>query len=112
MNQFPWLTVIGVLPLVGAIIIWLLPARIADRAKHLAVGFSVVTLLFSIAAALQFRAGSTQQFQLVEQHRWIPQFGVSYALGVDGIALTLIVMSTILTPICLLAAWPDLPGEE
>jgi len=112
MNQFPWLTVIGVLPLVGAIIIWLLPARIADRAKHLAVGFSVVTLLFSIAAALQFRAGSTQQFQLVEQHRWIPQFGVSYALGVDGIALTLIVMSTILTPICLLAAWRDLPGEE
>ncbi len=112
MNQFPWLTIIGVLPLVGAIIVWLLPARLADRAKHLAVGFSVVTLLFSIAAALQFRADSTQQFQLVEQHRWIPEFGVSYALGVDGIALTLIVMSTILTPICLLAAWRDLPGEE
>jgi len=112
MSSFPWLTVIGVIPLVGAIVVWLLPVGLADRAKHVAVGFSVATMLFSIAGALQFRSGSTQQFQLVEQHRWIPQFGVSYALGVDGIALALIVMSTVLTPICLLAAWRDLPGEE
>jgi NADH-quinone oxidoreductase subunit M len=112
MNQFPWLTVVGAIPLLGAVVIWVLPAGFAARAKHVAVGFSLVTLLVSIGAALQFRAGSNQQFQLVEQHQWIPQFGVSYALGVDGIALTLIVMSTILTPICLLAAWRDLPGEE
>jgi len=108
MNQFPWLTVIGAVPLVGALVVVLLPAGLADRAKHIALGASLLTLLFAVAAALQFRTGSSAQFQLEEQHRWIPQFGVSYALGVDGIALVLILMSVILTPICLLAAWRDL----
>ncbi|HEV7146112.1 MAG TPA: NADH-quinone oxidoreductase subunit M, partial [Pedococcus sp.] len=76
---------------------------------HIALGTSVLTLLFGIAAALQFNTGSTSQFQLTEQHRWIPQFGVSYAVGVDGIALVMILMSVILTPVCILAAWADVP---
>ncbi|HEV7148177.1 MAG TPA: NADH-quinone oxidoreductase subunit M, partial [Pedococcus sp.] len=80
MTNFPWLTVVGVIPLVGAIIVAALPAAVADRAKHIALGTSVLTLLFGIAAALQFNTGSTSQFQLTEQHRWIPQFGVSYAV--------------------------------
>ena len=109
MSSFPWLTTIGLIPLVGALVVALLPASVADKAKHLAVGFSVVTLLFTIAAALQFKTGSNAQFQLVEQHAWIPQFGVSYALGVDGIALVLIAMSAVLVPVCLLAAWHDVP---
>ena len=54
---------------------------------------------------------ASAQFQLGEQHSWIPQFGVSYALGVDGIALVLILMALVLTPICLLAAWRDVPEE-
>lgn len=112
MNQFPWLTLMGLVPLVGAVVVWTLPSGLAVRTKHIALGFSLVTLVLTIAAALTFKAGSTAQFQLVEQHEWIPQFGVTYALGVDGIALALILMSTILTPICLLAAWRDLPGEE
>jgi len=104
MSSFPWLTTIGLIPLVGALVVAFLPASVADKARHLAVGFSVVTLLFTIAAALQFKTGSNAQFQLVEQHAWIPQFGVSYALGVDGIALVLIAMSAVLVPVCLLAA--------
>ena len=92
MNQFPWLTVIGLIPLVGAVVLWLLPASLADRAKHIALGASLVTLVFGVAAALQFSTTSTSKFQLVEEHSWIPQFGVSYALGVDGIALSLILM--------------------
>ena len=54
MNDFPWLTVIGVIPLVGAAVVAGLPAGLADRAKHVALGFSLVTLVFGIAAALQF----------------------------------------------------------
>ena len=109
MSSFPWLTTIGLIPLVGALVVAFLPASVADKAKHLAVGFSVVTLLFTIAAALQFNTSSHAQFQLVEQHAWIPQFGVSYALGVDGIALVLVAMSAVLVPVCLLAAWHDVP---
>jgi len=109
MSDFPWLTTIGLIPLVGALVVAFLPASLADRAKQIALGFSVVALLFTVAAALQFSAGSTEQFQLSEQHSWIEQFGVSYAVGVDGIALVLIVMAAILVPVCVLAAWHDVP---
>ncbi|MDQ2960392.1 MAG: NADH-quinone oxidoreductase subunit M [Candidatus Dormibacteraeota bacterium] len=113
MNQFPWLTVLGAVPLIGAVVVWLLPTGAAARAKQVALGFSLVTLVLGVAATVAYVGqSSTGQFKLAEQHSWIPQFGVSYALGVDGIALALILMSTILTPICLLAAWRDLPGEE
>ena len=111
MNQFPWLTVIGLIPLLGAVVLWAVPG-IGSRAKEIALGASVVTLVFTVAAALQFSTSSKDKFQLVEQHAWIPQFGVNYALGVDGIALSLILMSVILVPICLLAAWNDLPAED
>ncbi len=109
MTNFPWLTVIGLIPLVGAAVVAGLPAGLTDRAKHVALGFSLVTLVLGIAAALQFDNGSGDQFQLTEQHEWIPQFGVSYALGVDGIALVMILMALVLTPVCILAAWRDVP---
>jgi NADH-quinone oxidoreductase subunit M len=109
MTNFPWLTTIMLLPLVGAAVVFALPAGVADRAKHIALGVSGVTLLLTIAAALQFETTSSEQFQLVEQHQWIPQFGVSYALGVDGIALVMILMAAVLAPICILAAWDDVP---
>ena len=48
--------------------------------------------------ALQFDPSSDAQFQFAEQHHWIPQFGVSYAVGVDGIALVLIALSAVLDP--------------
>ena len=109
MTNFPWLTTIALLPLVGAAIVFALPAGVADRAKHIALGVSGLTLVLTVAAALQFDSGSKEQFQLTEQHEWIPQFGVSYAMGVDGIALVMILMAAILAPICILAAWDDVP---
>ncbi|GAB3593436.1 NADH-quinone oxidoreductase subunit M [Angustibacter peucedani] len=107
--SFPWLTVLGAVPLVGAAVVALLPRGLASRAKHVALGVSVLTLVLTVLMALQFDRGSDQQFQLTELHEWIPQFGVSYSLGVDGIALVLIALATALTPICVLAAWHDVP---
>ncbi|MGA8977646.1 MAG: NADH-quinone oxidoreductase subunit M [Pedococcus sp.] len=109
MTNLPWLTMIGLIPLIGAAVVAALPAGVADRAKHIALGFTLVTLVMGIAAALQFTSSSDAQFQLTEQHEWIPQFGVSYALGVDGIALVMILLAVILTPVCVLAAWNDVP---
>ncbi|MEO8829843.1 NADH-quinone oxidoreductase subunit M [Lapillicoccus sp.] len=113
MNQFPWLTVLGAVPLIGAVVVWLLPTGAAARAKQVALGFSLVTLVLGVAATVAYVGqSSTGQFKLAEQHSWIPQFGVSYALGVDGIALALILMALALTPICLIAAWHDLPAGD
>ena len=107
--NFPWLTTLVVLPLVGALVVALLPKG-STVVRQVALGFSLVTLAVGIGAALQFQRGSAEPFQLTEQYSWIPQFGVSYALGVDGISLTMILLSLILMPVCLLAAWDDVPA--
>ncbi len=77
--------------------------------KRLALVFSVITLAVTIAMAVQFKTGGPD-FQFTEQVQWIPQFGVHYAVGVDGIALVLILMSVILMPVVILASWNDVEG--
>ncbi len=109
MHSFPWLTTIGVVPLVGALVVLLMPRSVAARAKVVALGFSLATLVVAVLAATQYDIGSGEQFQLTELHRWIPQIGTSYSLGVDGLALVMVLLSVVLTPICLLAAWHDVP---
>src|SRR6202042_2845538 len=100
---FPWLTVAGGIPLVGAILVSVGPARLT---RWITLGFSLITLVWVIVMATQFNtAGPT--FQFTEQYSWIPQFGVHYALGVDGIALVLIGMTAVLMPVVILASWHD-----
>src|SRR5215813_4825810 len=117
MNGFPWLTVAGAVPLLGAIVIALIPGLPADSAeadrqarnamaKVLALGFSLVTLVVVIIIAVKFQVGGPN-YQFTETYSWIPAFGVHYALGVDGIALVLIGMSVVLMPVVILASWND-----
>src|SRR5690242_15771159 len=120
MNGFPWLTVAGVVPLLGAIVIALIPGLPADSAeadrqarntmaKVLALGFSLLTLAVVIIIAVKFQVGGPN-YQFTENYSWIPAFGVHYALGVDGIALVLIAMTAVLMPVVLLASWYDADG--
>ncbi len=117
MSSFPWLTVAGVIPLVGAIVIALTPGRSApgsdaDRrardllVKRIALVFSLLTLVELAVMAAQFKPGGPR-FQFQQVYQWIPQFGVHYAVGVDGIALVLILMSAVLMPVVILASWND-----
>jgi NADH-quinone oxidoreductase subunit M len=102
----PWLTVAGAIPLVGAIVVALLPVRFA---KLTALAVALVDLVWVIVMATQFNT-SGPTYQLTEQYSWIPQFGVHYALGVDGIALVLIGMTAVLMPVVILASWHDADG--
>jgi NADH-quinone oxidoreductase subunit M len=122
MNGFPWLTVAGAVPLLGAIVIALIPglpqdSAAADRrarealAKWLALVFSLVTLVVVIIIAVKFQVGGPN-YQFTEVYSWIPAFGVHYALGVDGIALVLIAMSAVLMPVVILASWHDVESVE
>ncbi|MFX0538948.1 NADH-quinone oxidoreductase subunit M [Ornithinimicrobium sp. Y1847] len=111
--NFPWLTTLLVLPLVGALVVALLP-KASTLVRPVALGVSLLTLVVGIVAATQYRIGggtAAEPFQLTEVHSWIPQFGVSYALGVDGISLAMILLALILVPICIVAAWDDVPAE-
>ena len=106
MSSFPWLTTIGAVPLVGAAAVLAAPKTREQAAKVVALGASLLTLLLTILACVKYDIGG-DRFQLVESHRWIPAFGVRYALGVDGIALSLIALSAVLVPIVILASWWD-----
>ncbi|GAA2758657.1 NADH-quinone oxidoreductase subunit M [Actinopolymorpha rutila] len=109
MNNFPWLTVIGVLPAVGALVVALLPKGRDLLAKQTALAFSTVALVLAVVMAVRFdpAAASGGKFQFAEQHSWIPQFGVHYALGLDGIGLVLFLLTALLTPVVILASWND-----
>jgi NADH-quinone oxidoreductase subunit M len=120
MNGSPWLTVAGAVPLVGAIVIALIPGLPADSAeadrrarnalaKYVALAFSLLTLVVVLIIAVKFQVGGPN-YQFTETYSWIPAFGVHYALGVDGIALVLIAMTAVLMPVVLLASWWDADG--
>jgi NADH-quinone oxidoreductase subunit M len=116
MTSFPWLTVIGAIPLAGALLVAIIPAASSDEkavlaprdllTKRIALVTSLVTLGMTVAMAVKFSPGGAR-FQFVEIHQWIPQFGVHYAVGVDGIALVLIGMTAVLMPVVILASWHD-----
>jgi NADH-quinone oxidoreductase subunit M len=113
--NYPWLTTIGAVPLVGAAAIAVLPRALAPRARHVALAVSLITFVLTVIAALQFdtTGGLTGSgFQLTEQHQWIPQFGVSYALGVNGIGLVMVALSAVLVPVCVLAAWNEVQADQ
>ena len=112
MKNVDWLTVMMVVPLVGALVVAFLPRGGGRLARPVALAFSLVVLVCALIAWLgAYDVGSADQFQLRATHEWIPQWGISYALGVDGMALAMIVMSAILVPICVLAAWDDMPAD-
>ncbi len=105
--NYPWLTTLMVVPLVGSIVVALLPRARGVLAKQVALLFSLVTLGLTIAVALQFSATSAERFQFVESHPWIPAFGISYSVGIDGISLVLIALAATLVPIVILAGWNE-----
>ena len=92
------LTSLQLLPLFGALVVGFLPASNAKLVKQVALGFSVLVALVSIVMALSFdKADSALQF--TEVRSWISAFNINYAVGIDGMALVLILMTTILVPI-------------
>jgi NADH-quinone oxidoreductase subunit M len=103
---FPWVTVVGVIPLLGAIVVMALPRVREGQARLVAMAASLLTLAASVAMAVDYNDGGAR-FQFTQDYSWIKAFGAHYAVGVDGIALALILMTTALTPICILASWHD-----
>ena len=112
MNDFPVLTVLGLLPFAGALVVAALPRGRELLAKQIALVVSLLMLGLTVAMALSFEPDAAEPFQFVEKTPWIEQFGISYALGVDGIALVLIAMAVSLAPVVILAGWNDADDNE
>ncbi|MGE0680616.1 MAG: NADH-quinone oxidoreductase subunit M [Candidatus Binatia bacterium] len=97
-------SVIIFLPLFAAILLLFMAKEEEELARRFAFGASLLTFIISLGLFLHFDA-STADFQFVERLPWIPDFGVHYYVGVDGISLFLVLLTTFLTPVVLLGSW-------
>ena len=98
------LSIVIFLPLLGVIAIALLRGLGASAVKGIALVIGLLTFVISLGLYTGFNA-DTATFQYVTQKSWIPGLGTSYHIGIDGISLWLGLLTTFLTPICILAAW-------
>ena len=115
MNQagFPLLSVLTFLPLVGVIVIMSVrgdEATVASNARWTALWTSLIVFVLSLLLWFDFDK-SQAGFQFNEVANWLPQFGVNYRMGVDGISIMFVLISTALAPIAILSSWNSIGGR-
>src|SRR5215207_8500926 len=92
------------LPLLGALVLVLIPRRLTG--VLMGTGLVAAATTFALSLPLYFRFdGDVPDYQFEEYASWMPSLGVGYHLGIDGISLLLVLLTTFLTPLALLSAW-------
>jgi NADH-quinone oxidoreductase subunit M len=116
MSDFPFLSVLTVAPLVGAVVVAVLPRSRPQLAKVVALAWSLAVLALSVAMWVAFEVrGDRLQFR--ESYPWIPEWGVNFTFAADGIALVMLMLIAVLVPVVILASWHEVddgsvaPGE-
>ena len=107
MAHLPLLSITTFLPLVGALAILLLRGgeeNSARIARWIALWISLATFAVSVEVWAAFDPGRAD-FQLIEKADWLPDFNIGYRMGIDGISLFFVLLSTFLTPICVVSSW-------
>ena len=94
------------LPIVGAVLVAVTPRHSEDLQKR--IGLLVSSIVFLLSLLLLRGFDPIAEMQFVERHAWVPAYGISYHLGVDGLSLWLIILTTFLTPLCLLGSWSSI----
>ena len=109
MIDWPIISVTIFLPLIGSFIIFLIKEdeTTSNNIKWAALWTSIGTFVLSCLIWFQFDH-STSQYQLVEKYKWFNDFNFYYYIGVDGISIFMILLSTFLTPFCILASWENI----
>jgi NADH-quinone oxidoreductase subunit M len=111
-SDFPFLLVMIALPAVAAAVVAAVPRGRDLLAKQISLGVSLGVLVLAVLATVAFDTGG-DRFQLTTSVSWIADFGVRFALGVDGIALVMLLLIGVLVPLVIVASWDDLaPGDE
>ncbi|MBV9251805.1 MAG: NADH-quinone oxidoreductase subunit M, partial [Acetobacteraceae bacterium] len=107
---FPILSLITWLPLVGCLVIMSVRGdqeTIDSNARWAALWTSLIVFVLSLVLWVQFDPGESG-FQFIENVSWLPEYGVGYKMGVDGISVLFVLLSTVLTPICIIASWESI----
>lgn len=101
--SFPVLSVVTFLPLAGAVLLIFLSAQKKNLLRYVALAFTLATFAVSLALYFNFDA-TTPQPQFEEKSAWLG-YGISYHLGLDGISLYLVLLTTFLLPIAVVSSW-------
>ncbi|GIM87017.1 NADH-quinone oxidoreductase subunit M [Salinispora arenicola] len=111
MSDFPFLSVLTVAPLVGALVVAVLPRRRPELAKQVALGWSLLVLALSVVMWVTWQTGG-ERFQFRESYPWIPNWGVNFTFAADGIALVMLMLIAVLVPLVILASWHDAESSK
>ena len=103
MQESYLLSLVIFLPLIGALVIGLAPRK-DELIRWIALLFSLLVFAASLPLWYDFDT-STHAMQFVERHSWIPASRIEYAVGVDGISMLMVLLTTFITPLCLLCSW-------
>jgi len=109
-THLPILSLITFLPVLGALFIFTIRGdeeMVVRNSRQLALWTSLVTFIISVVLILLFDP-DTAGFQFVETKQWISGLGIQYYMGVDGISVWFVLLSTFLTPLCVLASWASI----
>ncbi len=104
MMELPILTLLIAVPAATVLAVGLLPSADTRAHRLTALVGSFITFVLSLVALAAFEAGEAG-FQLVEARTWIGEYGIDYRLGMDGISLFLVLLTTLIMPLVVLAAW-------
>ena len=107
MSNFPLLSLVTFLPLVGAVFILLIRGEdevVVRNARNVALWTSAITFLLSLFIWFNFD-NSTAAFQFEESVPWMPDYNISYHVGIDGISMLFVLLTTVLTPIAVGVSW-------
>jgi NADH-quinone oxidoreductase subunit M len=96
-----WMTFV---PLLGMAVVLCLPATNTTLVKQVTLAFTLPTLLLGMALFASFDRAAAG-FQYVDRVPWIPSFDIEYFVGVDGVSITMVLLTALLCPLCMLASW-------
>ncbi len=104
---FPWLSAAILLPIAASLLIPFVPDPGDGRSvRWYALGVSLTTFLITVAAYLNGYDPSVSGLQLAERVQWLPDLGLAWSLGADGLSMPLILLTSFITSLACLAAWP------
>ncbi len=105
--QFPILSLIAYLPLLGAVLLLLIPREAKGGIRWTALAFALASFVASLWLPAYFDA-ATAEMQFVEKFSWIPSLGVTYLFGLDGISIWLVMLTTFLSVIAVICSWESI----
>lgn len=106
LSDFPWLTAIILFPIAASLLIPLIPDKDGKTVRWYALVIGLIDFAVIVYAFYNFYDFSNPDLQMVESYAWIPQIGLNWSVGVDGLSMPLVLLTGFITTLAMLAAWP------